>query len=210
MKTSKLILGTIALMGLFLVSCGGDAADTSKIENSETPSAPPNADNEKVTKFDIDIEKSSVTWKGYILNVKEHTGTLKLKSGGVKMKGTDVIGGGLVIDMNSMVTTDSNYDEENSPEGLIGHLKSPDFFDVGNFPVASVIFNEGGSASVTIKKETNKEAYSELKMTEVKGGKVLTAKMTFDRQNYGVEYKGSSKDYLINDQIEVVVTLVTK
>lgn len=210
MKTIKLILSGTVLLGTLLTSCGGEATNVSEKENTTTPSAPPNADNSEVTKFNVDLEKSSITWRGYILNIKEHTGTLKFKSGGVKMRGNEVIGGGLVIDMNSMATTDSNYDAEHPAEGLIGHLKSPDFFDTASFPVASVVFNEGGSASVTIRDKTNKESYSAATITEVDGSKVVKAKLSFDRQKYGVEFKGPAEDIIINDQIEVEVTLFSK
>ncbi len=81
----------------------------------------------------VDIKQSQFEWIGRKA-IGEHSGTLRLKEGWVKMNGNTLIGGKLVIDMTSIENTDIE-----SPEYQIKlkeHLKSSDFFNVDSFPQA--------------------------------------------------------------------------
>ncbi len=207
MKLNKLIgMGFIAC-SLILSSCGGGSKAEPAANTNNTDSAPPNADQSKETKFSIDTEKSTVNWRGYILGMKEHTGTLKFKSGEVKVSGDQVLGGGLVVDMTTMSTTDDNYTEESPAEGLIAHLSSPDFFDVSSFSTATLVFTGGESANLTVRDKTDKETLKEVTVSMENGKKVLKGKMNFNRQKYGVAFAGPAKDVIISDEVELDVTL---
>ena len=210
MKMNRLILTGVLSIGLLLTSCGGDTKTTPAADNSSADSAPPNADKGTVEKFDIDTKRSVIVWKGSILKVKDHTGTLKFKSGGVKIQGNQVLGGGLVVDMSTMTATDTNYDAKNTKEGLIGHLQSDDFFNTKEFGEAALRFKDPGTVALTIRGKTQKESYSDVVVSEEKGKKVVKAKMVFDRQQYGVAFLGSSKDFFISDEIELDVTLYAR
>jgi polyisoprenoid-binding protein YceI len=76
----------------------------------------------------------TLKWTGYGVG-KSHEGTIGVKSGHVEMKGSDLTGGNIVLDMTTLKTGDS-------PK-LEGHLKNADFFDVekfneGNFKITKV------------------------------------------------------------------------
>ncbi len=205
MKKTILILSTAALV---MTACGGGESNDSSMTKDTTTTAPPNADQAKEEKINIDLEQSKVMWRGYILNIKDHTGTLAFKSGQIKVNGDDIISGGLVVDMSTMVATDDNFDEEHPREGLIGHLSSPDFFDVAKFPTASVIFKGGKEVSLSVRDQTHAEQFSDMTVTVENGKRVFKAKMNFDRQKYGVAFKGPAEDVIINDEIELEVVLV--
>lgn len=202
-------MGLIAF-SLALASCGGGTKADTTASTSEGESAPPNADQNKVEKLEIDTDKSTVSWRGYILGMKEHTGTLKFKQGSINVSGGEITGGGLVVDMTSMATTDDNYDAEHPAEGLIGHLSSPDFFDVAKYSVATLGFKGDGKTNLTVRDKTHEEQYTDLKVKQVDGQKVYTGKMEFDRQKYGVAFSGPAQDVVISDDIELEVTLYTK
>jgi len=210
MKMNKLILTGVLSIALFLGACGSDSKTTLSTDGKSSDSAPPNADKGEIVKFDIDTEKSIVVWRGSILSIKDHTGTLNFKSGGVKVQGNDVLDGGLVVDMTTMAATDANYDEKNTKEGLLGHLMSDDFFNTVEFGAATLVFKKPGTAALSIRDKTNEESYTDVSVSEENGKKVVKAKMTFDRQKYGVAFAGPTKDILISDEIELDVTLYEK
>jgi polyisoprenoid-binding protein YceI len=207
MKMNRLILAGILFIGLLLTSCGSDTKTAPAEDSSSVKSLPPNADKGAVEKFVIDAKRSVVVWKGSILKMKEHTGTLKFKSGGLKIQGNQVFGGRLVVDMTTMSSTDTNYESKNAKEKLIGHLQSDDFFNTKEFGEAKLIFKDPGTVTLSIRDKTHKERYTDVIVSEENGKKVFKAKMVFDRQKYGVAFLGSSKDLLISDKIELDVTL---
>ena len=209
MKINKLIGVGFIMCSLALTSCGVDSVPENISETNQEESAPPNADQAKELAYEIDTEKSNITWRGYNLKIKEHTGELKFKNGNLKLKGEQITGGELVVDMTTMSTTDQNYNADHSSDNLIGHLSSKDFFDVANFPVASVVFKGGGKVILSVRDKTNDETYTDLTMEEADGVKVITGKLEFDRQKYGVAYKGL-KDNAVSDDIELEVVLYIK
>lgn len=82
--------------------------------------------------FKIDTSKSELLWKGfYLFQFSGHEGFVKIKSGQITKTNNKLSGGSFVIDMNSIANTDGGYSE-----GLVGHLKNEDFFDVKNHPEA--------------------------------------------------------------------------
>lgn len=201
------MIGIMAI-ALLLASCGGDTKSNTA-DTSETDTAPPNADQAKEIKYKIDTEKSVVKWRGaMLLGVHHHTGTLKFKDGSFKAVGENITEGGLTVDMSTMVATDANFNEEHKKEDLIGHLGAPDFFDIANFAVASVIFKGDGKVALSIRDKSNVEQITDLEVKEVDGKKVYTAKLEFDRQKYGVAYTGA-EDSVISDDVELEVELYT-
>jgi polyisoprenoid-binding protein YceI len=87
----------------------------------------------KGKKLKVNTAESKLAWVGTKPS-GSHTGTINIKNGNIKLaKGKSIVGGNFTIDMNSMECTDL---QGKSKEGLIGHLKSADFFDVTKNPTA--------------------------------------------------------------------------
>ncbi len=171
------------------------------------------------TKMDV---TGDLKWTGYGVG-KSHGGDLTIKSGNVEFKGTELVGGTFVLDMNSLKTADS-------PK-LEGHLKSPDFFDVekfseGSFKITQVEAIKGAkegepthkiTGDLTIKGKTNPETFS---ATITKKGKAYTgvAKAQIaDRTKYDIKYRSGKfeavaalGDKLIEDKIDVELNIKTK
>jgi polyisoprenoid-binding protein YceI len=83
--------------------------------------------------YNVDAAKSTLNWKAEKLT-GFHEGTISLKSGSLKIANDKVTSGSFVINMSTIVSTDLTDAEYNKK--LVGHLSSPDFFDVAKFPEA--------------------------------------------------------------------------
>jgi polyisoprenoid-binding protein YceI len=161
----------------------------------------------------VDVAKSSVKWIGKKVT-GEHTGAVSIKEGSLEMTKGKVIGGKVVIDMNSIVDTDIADAGMNGK--LVGHLKSDDFFGVVAFPTAELVITkvEGNnfSGTLTVKGTTNPTSFT---ATASKDGKstVYKGTITIDRSKYNVRYGSKSffdnlGDKVIYDEFTLEFTLV--
>ena len=88
-------------------------------------------------KLHINSAQSEIKWSGeYTFYFGGHEGYIDFESGYFIKTGDVITGGEFSIDMNSITCLDIKEDEAN--EGLVNHLKDPDFFDVATFPKASI------------------------------------------------------------------------
>jgi len=172
-------------------------------------------DGEQVT-YKVNTEQSTVIWKGYKVTGSHH-GVISLKEGSVMMKGNQLTGGHLVMDMTSIEVRDLNGEYKGKLEG---HLKSDDFFGVASNPesslkVTNVVAKDGGflvTADLTIKGITEPVefmAYAD----DTNGTLKATAELKVDRSKYNVRYGSNSffdnlGDKAIYDEFDLKVELV--
>jgi polyisoprenoid-binding protein YceI len=83
--------------------------------------------------YTVDATKTTLNWKAEKIT-GFHEGTIAVKSGTLKVDKEKVISGSFIINMGTIVSTDLTDAEYNKK--LIGHLSSPDFFDIAKFPDA--------------------------------------------------------------------------
>ncbi len=160
----------------------------------------------------IDAGKSLLEWTGSKI-VGKHNGHLKFKSGTLKFNGDKFVGGEFVVDMTTLTNEDLTG-EMNAK--LIGHLKSPDFFDVEKFKESTLKITEVKSkgknlyavkADLMIKGKTAPVNFD----AKFEKNKASTS-LSYDRTVYDVRY-GSGKffenlgDKVINDKIDLKVEL---
>jgi len=197
---------------------GGAVAMTSCSEapKTETPAAPvsPWAGTVNVN---VDNAASLVAWKGEMIGgLYGHKGTVALKESKLQLTDGKVSGGSFTIDMSSIKPTDDNYNPKDgkTPEVLVGHLTTPDFFDVAAHPTASFVITsvEGSTAKgkLTLRGVTNDETIENITVTPEGDNVKATGKLTFNRQKYGVAYSTGSKDTILSDDIVIEVTLTGK
>ncbi|WMJ73672.1 YceI family protein [Cytophagaceae bacterium ABcell3] len=210
MKVRHIVFGLMASVALY--SCGG-SQDNTEQSSAKKAVVEENEGAEELSLV-VDTEASNVKWKGTMIKIKHHAGDLKLKEGNLVVKGNSVTGGSFTADLSSIKPTDDNYDEENTPSKLVGHLSSDDFFDVENYPEATFVINEveGNTlvGDLTVRGITNEEKVTDVVVEEVDGVVTASGKLVFDRQDYEVAWSSGMKDVVLADDIELEISLVSK
>ena len=162
--------------------------------------------------FAVDTENSVVYWKGTMIGLYAHTGTVNVSEGTLSMEDGMIKEGSFVVDLNTMLTNDEDALYKAAPrEKLIEHLQAPDFFEVENFPTATFVVksHEGNmlKGDLTIKGVTNEASVENVNMSEEEG--VLKAKgdLVFDRQAFNVTWSHPVKERVLSDDIELNIEL---
>ena len=204
MKNTTLIAFTF-IITLFISSCGN-----TETKKQEAPSEVQELDS-VLKSLNINTSTSSVEWKGVMVGIYSHNGFVSIKEGNLVWQGNTITGGSITIDMETMTQSDSLYKTEENK--LVAHLESPDFFDVANFPTATF--------EITSSEKSTNTVYGNLTVRGITGSEVVedvifdvenksaTGTLKFDRQKYGVAYKGSKKDMLVGDEVEMTISLKT-
>lgn len=202
MKTKLISPALFASLGLaFLVACSSGNADTTVSEETAA----------EVKTSTINTGSSKVMWKGTMLGVYSHEGTVKITEGSIETTGGQITAGSFKADLTSMTPTDENYDvaKGSTPEKLVGHLQSAEFFDVANFPTAEfVVTGSNGSevsGKLTIRGITNEEVVKNVVFDEVT--KTWTGSLTIDRKKYGVSWDSQMKDMVLSNDVELNVSI---
>ena len=205
MKNSTLTAFTF-IITFFISSCGN-----TETKKQDAPSEVQELDS-VLKSLSINTSTSSVEWKGVMVGIYSHNGFVSIKEGNLVWQGSTITGGSITIDMETMTQSDSLYKTEENK--LVAHLESPDFFDVANFPTATfeITSSEQGTNTVygnlTIRGITHSEVVENVIFdVETKSASGI---LKFDRQKYGVAYKGSKKDMLVSDEVEMTIYLKTK
>lgn len=209
-----------AFLLLFLAACAPDVSkDKTAAVVSDAPATPaaPKAEspvdaaNKAAADFvpvarKIDPARSTVKALGAKIT-KQHVITFPTVSGTITAHRNFVTGVEVTVQTADLTT---------EPEKLQNHLKSPDFFDVAQFPTAtftsgSVILGEGTNYTVTgqltmhgVTKEVTFPATLEMVAdAEIKGH----AEFTINRKDFGIVYPGMPDD-LIQDNVVLTIDLV--
>lgn len=204
----KLHLFTAAsLVALTLASCGGGSTNESTTAADSTASM-----EAKEMGYVLDLAASKLTWKGVMIGVKYHEGTMAFTEGKFMVKGGQLMSGTFAVDMRSMVPVDTNYNKDYTKEKLTGHLASADFFAVDSFPSASFevgsVSGNTATGKLTVRGRTNTETVTDIVIAEENGMANASGKLVFNRQKYGVSWANPMKDMVLSDDIEITVSLV--
>ncbi|MBI4599196.1 YceI family protein [Candidatus Uhrbacteria bacterium] len=170
--------------------------------------------------YALNVEKSTLAWeakKTFIVDYK-HNGTVPVSEGTLTVENGAIMGGQFTIDMTAIKVLDAIGGER-----LLNHLKSPDFFDVAQYPAAAFAITKVDKAAgsdaydvtgdLTIKGITNAIAFPAAIKADAQR---LTAHAEFeiDRTLWDVRF-GSGKffedigDQAIDDKIKIVLDLET-
>lgn len=175
----------------------------------------------KESSYKVDAKSSSLNWNGKKVG-GEHSGTIQLKEGTIKLNGSKLVGGSFIADLNTLVCTDIEDKTYNGK--LIGHLRSDDFFSVDKFPsakyvVTKVVAKSGNvydvTGDLTIKGITKSVTVPVTVKTTSKGAEA-TGTLVVDRSKFDIKYNSKSffdvntlGDKLINDDFTIAFKLAT-
>lgn len=215
--TEKIIWGIIIIVAVIGVWFLIGNRSTEEVDNtaSSTPKMTASMSEIEDGTYTLDTQNSVINWTGHktlIVDYYDH-GTLSLSSGFVMVQDGEIVDGDFVVDMNSFAVSSTGNQKPGSM--LENHLKSADFFDVANNPIAKValksVVDGVVTADVTIKGITNEVEFP----TEIsQDGNTITAKASFeiDRTLWDVRY-GSTKffqnlgDSVIADTVAIELDL---
>ncbi|MBK9257537.1 MAG: YceI family protein [Saprospiraceae bacterium] len=148
---------------------------------------------EPVSSTSIDLTASKIEWKGYKV-LGQHDGYINFKSGKLIFEDSKLVGGELVVDMNTLTCTDLSG---KGKDNLEGHLKSDDFFGVATFPTSSLKITKVTSrgkegeykvtANLTIKNSTKEIKFN----ANVLNGSGMAA-LKIDRSDFDIRYGSGS------------------
>ncbi|THU40561.1 YceI family protein [Niastella caeni] len=174
-----------------------------------------------VVGYSLVIPESFVNWKGMqVIGGNGHQGYIKPLTGNLALDANGTIAGGYFeLDMNTITLTDKN--DTSSDNGLVSHLKDPDFFDVKKYPKGTFQLTKAIKASsdssyyitgqLTLRAIT-KEIHFPATIVRNEENIVATASLTIDRTKWGITYHagsifGLAKDKLLEDRVPVSLAL---
>ena len=220
MRTS-INLFFLGLVTLFLAACGNAPAGE-KVESGEAMDAAETPAAAASVVYAVNTAESQVNWVGgKLVGNDQHTGFLKLSNGSLSLEDGNLVAGKFAIDMNSLTNTDMGAGD--GKEKLEGHLKSGDFFDVGNHPegsfeivaVEAVSGQEGITHNITgnltlkgIAKSITIPASVKISENELVAS---TPDFNINRTEWGVKYGsgllGIAQDKIIKDEVGLQINL---
>jgi polyisoprenoid-binding protein YceI len=152
----------------------------------------------------IDASRSIVKWTGSKVTGSSHFGKVPVKSSKLVMVGTEVVRGGVVLDMTNFTVDDLDGKWRTK---FLTHIRGKDFFDVKRFPTASLTIDSikdgvlSGSLAIMGKSQP-------ISFKVKKESGFYVGKAAFDRTKYGIKYGSGSfftglGDRVINDRVVV-------
>jgi polyisoprenoid-binding protein YceI len=210
-------------------ACNNTAEETAQNNAESTGDSTVNVTNDtsladvQGEAYTVNTSNSVVLWEGKKPG-KDHNGTVKLSEGKVIVNNGQVSGGRFIINFTSIENTDLKAKGDmDSYNKLVGHLKSPDFFDVEKFPSGTFVITkvtpkdgpDGANAEVTgnltVKGKTNPITFP-AKIT-INGNQLMAdAKFKLDRSKYDIRYGSKTffPDKAVNDLIDNDVDMEVK
>ena len=196
---------------LLLCSCIGkhsSDAQTAKVKDEEL-----SIGNHKADTVNVKQSLSEIHWKGTKMRgAGKHEGDIELTRGYLLTEGDDLVGGLFTVDMNTIGVTDIPAHETVPINRLNNHLKSPDFFDVENYPFSKLeITKVEKMTSDSLKVSGNltlKDITKNIEFRAFFGKRLFTTKFTFDRFKWNIAYEGNIADKtLVDKDIELAIRL---
>lgn len=202
---------SVALLVSVSVGCNNNPVKDKSVAKVEQAAQVPAAATEAGIRYAFSDAGSQIAWVGAKVTGK-HDGSFGKFSGQVLLVGGDATKSSVDADiMTASITT--------SEEKLVGHLKSPDFFDVGRFPKAhfqSTKIEVGGERGATHTVTGNLELHGVTKSIRFPANISLaadsvTVKSEFgiNRKDFGIIYPGKPDD-LIKDDVLIRLNLVAQ
>ena len=208
------ITSFIFIIAPLFFACNGPAKDEAR---PHAPGSPVTLHAGGENYYLIDTIESVISWKGSN-SFGVHRGFVNISKGELLIETGQLTGGAVEVDMKTI--QDESHQGNN---GVIQHLKDPDFFYVKRFPIATIDItkvesidevNKMVTGNLTIKNITQDVSFPA--SVEVQGSTVkATGKLVIDRTRWGVRYQSGKffsnlADKTISDSIEFDMKIVAK
>jgi len=136
MKTGNYV--HLLAFALFSMLACTNAPESDQADTSDAKAVSDSATGEA---FMVDTTASKIEWvatkvSGY------HTGSVHIKNGELQVHNGNITAGNFAMDMNSIVVSGPKGSDPAGNAKLLGHLKSPDFFEVDKNPEATFVITD--------------------------------------------------------------------
>jgi polyisoprenoid-binding protein YceI len=211
MAKAPWIVTSVALCVSVTGGCNNNPVQNKSVAKVEQAAQVPAAPTGAGVRFDFSEAGSQIAWVGAKVTGK-HDGAFGKFSGQILLVAGDATKSSVKAEIaTASITTDQVK--------LVGHLKSPDFFDVARFPTASfqsTQIENGGERGATHTVTGNLELHGVTKSIRFPANisiapDSVTVKSEFgiNRKDFGIVYPGKPDD-LIKDDVLIRFNLVAK
>ena len=161
----------------------------------------------------VKTRESKINWVGKKEIGSDHKGTINIQNGVLEFKKDKLVGGEIMVDMNSITVTDL---EGNYKNKLEGHLKADDFFGTDKFQSSKLVFTkvEGKDGKYKVTGDlTIKGITKPVSFDLVVDSNTASTTLNVDRTLYGIKYGSSSffddlKDKAIKNEFELTIVFI--
>ena len=209
MQTSSVVTALVLSLSSLAACASTDA---------QAPSTSPTAGNVAAPavsgSFAITAQNSKVEWTGSKVSA-HHDGAFTAFSGTIDIPGA-IEQGKVSVDIDTSSLTVADPALGPMVEKLVGHLKSPDFFDVAKFPKATFVSTSikaggengaGYTVTGTLSVHGASKTISFPASITPSAAKVdASATFAINRKDFGLNYPGKPDD-LIKDDVQVRLTI---
>ena len=221
MKTKVMSMFAAATLVITAISCKGE-------NKNETDAAAAEAVKEapmEAATYTVDTASSTIEWVGS-KPTGEHTGTIAVSDGMIKVNADKIEGGSFTVDMKTITVTDLEGDDKASLEGHLkgeGEGKEDHFFNVAQYPTANfeitgISEKEGKTmidGNLTIKGVKKNISFPATTSMEGDMMSLTSEEFTIDRTEWNVNYASKSVfenlgDKFVNDDIKLKVMIKAK
>jgi polyisoprenoid-binding protein YceI len=218
MKRTFLALSTL----LALAACGGPSAD--KAATTEQQEAAETTGHEYV----IDTTSTVINWRAtHKGGMAPRFGKAPVLEGSISGENNAVSAGTININLGGLNVDEASVTEPGKKASdLETHLKSPDFFNVAQYPTAKFVITGVApfdstqqksllpgathliSGNLTLKDSTLNISFP-ARIAVTDSDLSVDAKFTFDRSAWGINYKteGSPENWMISKDVELGIAL---
>lgn len=212
-----------------MIAASGLLASCSNQQATETTATQEVAQDSTGVNYVVDTTASMLNWEA-TKKVGAHNGTVNVNGGSLSIKDGNIVSGNFTVNMATIKNLDITDAEMNGK--LVGHLMSPDFFNVAGFPTgkfeitaSEVLANDPAgnthkiSGNLTIKDSSHNITFP-IKVA-VNGDEVsANGEVVINRLQWGIVYNSVTAspadllkklgDNAINDEVKIKVTLKAK
>jgi len=171
--------------------------------------------------YKIDSAATTVGWAAKKITGSGHNGNVSVKDGFFTFTGDLITAGEINVDMKTITDADMPATDEYNAK-LVGHLKSPDFFNVEKYPSAKLVITSSEKTKTGLKikgdltfvGKTNPIEFDAI-VSKQKG--IFTAKsdVVLDRTKWDLKYGStdffkSLGDKAINNEFTLSINVTAK
>jgi len=179
-----------------------------KLSNQVTRSTNPiNATQTSGDTLWLDLNQSTVKWKGTALSgLSKHNGVVKLSSGYLLVNSDNIVGGKFVMDMTSFEPTDIK--SKAMKRKFVKHMRSNDFFNTDLYPTSTFVITKATTDSIsgnlTLRDVTKNITFKFNRIPTTYTNTFAITRLVIDKDDWNVPYK------MVNDLVEIEISLVPK